>query len=301
MKISKELKIGAAGIMAIAIIIIGLNYLRGINIFKSDNYYYVKFADINGLAKSSPVYADGYKVGIISDISYDYGNAGNVIAEIDIDPNLRIPKGSSAELSSDLLGAVKMRLLLANNPREKMMPGDTLDGEFNTGMLGKAADMVPQLELLLPKLDSIMSSLNTLLANPALPATLQNIEHLTASLNNNSRQLENLMNNDVPKLTGKLNEISDNFSVISGNLKEIDYAATMSRVDSTLNNVKLITEKLSRKDNSVGLLFNDTQLYDNLTETTANAAALLEDLQNHPKRYVHFSLFGKKEKNLGTK
>lgn len=301
MKISKELKIGVAGIIAIAIIVAGLNYLKGINLFKSSSYYYVKFADINGLAKSSPVYADGYKVGIISDISYDYNHAGNVIAEINIDPHLRIPKGSTAELSSDLLGAVKMSLLLANNPREKQMPGDTITGVFNAGMMGKAAEMVPKLELLLPKLDSIMTSLNILLANPALPATLQNIEQLTASLNNNSRQLESFMKTEVPQLTGKLNEISDNFTIISGNLKDIDYAVTMSRVDSTLNNVKMITDKLSKKDNSVGLLLNDPELYNNLTRTTANAASLLQDLQNHPKRYVHFSLFGKKDKALDTK
>lgn len=293
---NKEVKIGLAGIVALFLLIFGLNYLKGVSLFKPSNYFYVQFENINGLAKSSPVFADGFKVGIVSDLKYDYTRPGNVVAEIDVEPQLRIPKGTKAELSSDLLGAVKLTLLLANNPREKYNSGDTIQGEVNAGALGKAAAMIPSVEKLIPKLDSIMASLNAILADPAIPATLHNIESLTASLNNNSRQLERMMREDIPQLTGKLNDIGDNFSVISGNLKQIDYAATMSKVDETLANVQQITAKLEKKDNTVGLLLNDPTLYNNLNQTAANAASLLEDLQNHPKRYVHFSVFGKKNK-----
>ena len=100
----------------------------------------------------------------------------------------------------------------------------------------------------------------------------------------------------IPQLTSKLNTIGDNFVVISGNLKEVDYAATFKKIDETLANVKILTEKLNSKDNTIGLLFNDPTLYNNLNATTENAASLLEDLKEHPKRYVHFSLFGKKDK-----
>ncbi|MBO7553119.1 MAG: MCE family protein [Bacteroidaceae bacterium] len=296
MRITKEIKIGLAGVVALALLVIGINYFKGVNLFQSTASYYIKFTDINGLAKSSPIFADGYRVGVVSDINYDYANAGNVVVRIDVDPSLRIPKGSTAELTSDFLGAVRMSLLLANNPREKQIPGDTINGSVNAGLMGKAANMVPQLEQMLPKLDSILIALNTLLNNPTIPATLQNVESLTASLNANSRQLESLMKNEVPQLTSKLNEIGDNFAVISANLKEIDYATTMNKVDATLANVKSITDKLEQNDNTVGLLLNDPTLYNNLTETTANAANLLEDLQRHPKRYVHFSIFGKKDK-----
>lgn len=296
MRITKEIKIGLAGVVALALLVIGINYFKGVNLFQSTASYYIKFTDINGLSKSSPIFADGYRVGVVSDINYDYANAGNVVVRIDVDPSLRIPKGSTAELTSDFLGAVRMSLLLANNPREKQIPGDTINGSVNAGLMDKAANMVPQLEQMLPKLDSILIALNTLLNNPTIPATLQNVESLTASLNANSRQLESLMKNEVPQLTSKLNEIGDNFAVISANLKEIDYAATMNKVDATLANVKSITDKLEQNDNTVGLLLNDPTLYNNLTETTANAANLLEDLQRHPKRYVHFSIFGKKDK-----
>ena len=293
---NKEVKIGIAGIIALFLLIYGINYLKGVSLLKPSKYFYVQFEDINGLAKSSPVFADGFKVGIVSNLEYDYVHPGNVVVQIDVDPSLRIPKGSTAELQSDLLGAVKLNLLLANNPREKVEYGDTIMGNVNAGALGKAAAMIPTLEKILPKLDSIMASLNTLLADPSIPASLHNIESLTASLNNNSRQLERVMRDDLPQLTGKLNEITDNFSVISNNLKQIDYAATMNKVDETLANVQQITEKLERKDNTLGLLLNDPSLYNNLNQTATNAANLLDDLQKHPKRYVHFSVFGKKDK-----
>ena len=293
---NKEVKIGIAGVIALFLLIYGINYLKGVSLFKSNRVFYVQFEDINGLSKSSPVFADGFKVGIVSDLEYDYAHPGNVVAEIDVEPSLRIPKGSTAELQSDLLGAVKLNLLLANNPRERLNAGDTINGSVNAGALGKAAAMIPTLEKMLPKLDSIMASLNSLLADPAIPATLHNIESLTASLNNNSRQLERMMRDDIPQLTGKLNQISDNFVTVSGKLSEIDYAATMSKVDETLANVQQITARLERKDNTVGLLLNDPSLYNNLSQTAANAASLLEDFQNHPKRYVHFSVFGKKDK-----
>ncbi len=294
--ITKEVRIGIAGIAALCILIYGINYLKGIDLFKPSSYFYVKFQNINGLAKSSPVFADGFRVGIVRDLHYDYEHPENVLVEIEVDPSLRIPKGSSAELVSDMLGGIKMSLLLANNPRERCMPGDTITGSLNDGLMGKAVAMIPQVEQMLPKLDSILASLNTLLSNPALPATLHNVEVLTANMAVTTSHLETLMGEDIPQLTEKLNTVGDNLAQISGDLKQIDYVAAMQRVDSTLANVKTITDRLNSKDNTVGLLLNDPGLYNNLNATTANAASLLEDLRLHPKRYVHFSLFGKKDK-----
>ena len=294
--LTKEIKIGIAGIVALGILIYGINYLKGIHLFKPSSYFYVKFQNVNGLTKSSPVFADGFRVGIVRELYYDYENSGNVIAEIDVEPDLRIPKGSSAELAAEMLGGVRMNLLLANNPRERYEIGDTIPGALNNGMMEKVGNMVPQIESMLPKLDSILASLNTLLANQAIPSTLNNIQDLTANLASTSHKLDNLMSNDLPQLTSKLNTIGDNFIIMSDNLKQIDYATSMQRIDSTLTNIKSLTDKLNSKDNTVGLLFNDPTLYNNLSTTTANAASLLEDLKNHPKRYVHFSLFGKKDK-----
>lgn len=294
--ITKEVRIGIAGIIALCILVYGINYLKGINMFKPSSYFYAKFHNVNGLAKSSPVFADGVRVGIVRDIYYDYNQAENVIVEVELDTELRIPKGSSAELVSELMGGVRMNILLANNPREKYAVGDTIPGKLNNGMMESVAALMPQIEQMLPKLDSIMISLNSILSNQSIPATLHSVEKTAANLEVASGQLKVLMGRDIPQLTGKLNTIGDNFITISGNLKEIDYAATFKEIEQTLANVKMVTEKLNSKDNTVGLLLNDPQLYNNLNATTANAASLLEDLKEHPKRYVHFSLFGKKDK-----
>ena len=294
--ITKEVRIGIAGIAALCILVYGINYLKGINMFKPSSYFYVKFQNVNGLTKSSPVFADGFRVGIVRDLYYDYTQPGKVVAEIDVDPELRIPKGSTAELAAEMLGGVKMNLLLANNPREKYQIGDTIPGVLNNGMMESAAKLIPKVEEMLPKLDSILISLNNILGDKSIPATLHSIEKTTANLAVVSSQVKGLMSNDIPQLTSKLNTIGDNFVVISGNLKEVDYAATFKKIDETLANVKILTEKLNSKDNTIGLLFNDPTLYNNLNATTENAASLLEDLKEHPKRYVHFSLFGKKDK-----
>lgn len=293
----KEVKIGLAGIGALLILFSGINYLKGISMFKPESYYYVDFTDVNGLAQSSPVFANGYKIGIVRDLQYNHQNPGHVIVGIEVDQDLRIPAGSKAELVTEMLGTVKMNMLLKHESTTFLNPGDTIEGTANTGILGKAEkDLLPKVEQMMPKLDSILSSLNQLLADPALKQTLHNAEKLTASLNATSTQLHSLMSKDIPQLTSNVTAITENLKGISENLKGIDYAATFQKVDSTLQNVHLLTEKLGSKDNSIGLLLNDDALYKNLNATSANAASLLKDLQEHPKRYVHFSLFGKKDK-----
>ena len=294
--ITKEVRIGIAGIVALCILVYGINWLKGIHMFQPSSYFFAKFENVNGLTKSSPVFADGVRVGIVRDIYYDYQKPGNVVVEVELDTELRIPKGSTAELVSELMGGVRMNILLANNPHEKCNIGDTISGTLNNGMMAAAAEMLPKVEQMLPKLDSILTSLNAILGDQSIPSTLHSIEKTTANLAVASAQMKELMNKDIPQLTNKLNVIGDNFVAISTNLKDVDYAAAFQKIDQTLANVKALTDKLNSKDNTLGLLFNDPGLYNNLNATTENAASLLKDLQAHPKRYVHFSLFGKKDK-----
>ena len=296
----KEVKIGLIGILAIGMLIFGINYLRGVAMFKSSRSYYVEFNNINGLPVSSPVFANGYKIGLVRDIQYNYEKLGTVTVEVEVEEGMRIPTGSKGELVTEMLGTVKMNLLLNLESQNYLQPGDTLQGFANNGIMGVAETMVPKLELMLPKMDSILNSLNKLMADPALAATLHNAEQVTANLTVTTHELNKLMKNDLPKITGNLNSLTDNLNTISYNLKGIDYAATMRSIDSTLYNVRVLTNKLNSKDNTIGLLFNDPTLYNNLSATTSNAASLLEDLKSHPKRYVHFSLFGRKEKTTET-
>ena len=292
----KEVKIGLIGIIAIAMLFLGINYLKGARMFQPSSYYYAEFTDINGLALSSPVFASGYKIGLVRDIQYNSAKPGHVVVEMEMENDMNVPVGSKAELVTDMLGTVKVNLLLNLENKTYCQPGDTLFGFANNGLMGVAEKIMPKVEVLMPKMDSILHSLNQLLAHPALTATLENAEQLTANLNTTANQLNKLMQKDLPVLTNRMVTIADNFTVISENLKGIDYTETFKKIDSTLYNVRVLTSKLNSKDNTVGLLFNDPTLYNNLSTTSANAASLLEDLKTHPKRYVHFSLFGKKDK-----
>ncbi len=299
MNMRKELKIGIAGIAALAILIFGINYLKGINLLKSEHYYNVDFTNVNGLTKSSPVFSNGFQVGIVKDISYDYSRPGHIVVGIDIDEAFKMPVGSSAELVSDMLGNTKMDLLLNHKATTYLQAGDTILGKVNMGLMGKASEeLVPQVERILPKLDSILTSVNTLLANPALKQTLENTAQLTASLNSTSKQLDHLMKTEVPIMTQNLTALTTDLKKISGNLQQVDYAQTFQRIEETLRNVQLLTNKLNSQEGSLGLLLNDPSLYNNLNSTMENAASLLKDLETHPKRYVHFSIFGKKDKKV---
>lgn len=297
MIMKKEFTIGIAAIAALLILFIGINYLKGINMFKSESYYYVDYTNVNGLALSSPVYTNGFKVGLVRDIQYNFNKPGHIIVGIEMDENIKIPQGSKAELVTEMLGTVKMNLIMNYNEEKIIAPGDTIEGYANNGIMAKAEEeLLPQMEKMMPKLDSILSSLNKILADPALGNTIKNAEKLTASLSQTSNHLEKLMSNDIPALTSNVTMITEDLKVISGNLKGIDYAETFNKIDQTLKNVYALTDKLNNKDNTIGLLLNDPELYNNLNATSANAASLLKDLQEHPKRYVHFSLFGKKDK-----
>ncbi|MGL5273202.1 MAG: MlaD family protein [Phocaeicola sp.] len=293
----KEFKIGLVGIATVAMVVFGINYLKGVQMFQPSNYYYVEYTNVSGLATSSPVFVNGYKIGIVRSVAYNYQKPGHVTVGIEIDREMRIPKGSRGVLETEMLGGVKMNLVFSSEKNLFYAPKDTLEGTIDTGLMGVAQnELLPKFEALLPKFDSVLHSVNVLLSNPALAATLQNAEQITSNLTTTTKQLNNLLQKDIPQITGNLISITNNFQTVSENLKGIDYAATFATIDSTLQNVHLLTEKLNRKDNSVGLLLNDPTLYQNLETTTANAASLLQDLQAHPKRYVHFSLFGKKDK-----
>ena len=298
-KFTKEIKIALVVIAGLIILFFGMNYLKGLDIFSSSNKYFISFKDISGLASSSPIYADGYKVGVVRSINYDYNNAGSIMVEASIDNQLRIPKGSSAEIISDMLGNVKVNLLLANNPRERVEPGGIINGDINAGALGQMKDIVPAVINMLPKLDSIVTSLNILLADPSLANSLHNVEKISNNLIVTTSSLNTMLynlNKDVPTLMCKAGRIMDNTEVLTSNLNKIDVTGTMSRIDDTLDNIHQFTSCLNNNSGSLGLLMNDPCLYNNLNATIKSADSLMIDLKAHPKRYVHFSIFVKKDK-----
>lgn len=299
MKLTKEIKIALVAIVGILIMYFGINFLKGMNLFSTNNAYYMTFDDIQGLGASTPIYADGYKVGIVDALEYDYKENGPIKVKVDIIKDLRIPQGSKAEIVKDLMGNLQVNLLLANNPRERVEPGGIIPGAVNGGMMDKAANLVPVVEKMLPKLDSILTSVNALLADPALAASLHNVETITSNLTVSTRELNTLMaglNKQVPGMIGKANGVLDNTNRLTANLASLDVQGTLNKVNQTLESAHQFTEKLNSNQGSLGLLMNDTKLYDNLTSTMSHADSLVIDLKAHPKRYVHFSVFGRKDK-----
>jgi phospholipid/cholesterol/gamma-HCH transport system substrate-binding protein len=299
MKLTKEIKIALVAIVGILIMYFGINFLKGMNLFSTNNTYFITFDDIQGLGASTPIYADGYKVGTVDGLEYDYKENGPIKVKVDINKDLRIPQGSKAEIVKDLMGNLQVNLLLANNPRERVEPGGIIPGAVNGGMMDKAANLVPVVEKMLPKLDSILTSVNALLADPALAASLHNVETITSNLTVSTRELNTLMaglNKQVPGMVRKANGVLDNTNRLTANLASLDVQGTLNKVNQTLESAHQFTEKLNSNQGSLGLLMNDTKLYDNLTSTMSHADSLVIDLKAHPKRYVHFSVFGRKDK-----
>ena len=298
MSISREVKIGLTGIIALVVLFLIINFLQGSSLFSTQDTYYINFRNAKALAKSSPVYADGYNVGIVSNIHYDYDHPGSgVIVEIAVEHGMRVPAGTVAVLDEAMLGGCTLNLLMGNSPVERFAPGDTLPSEANNGLMSRAAELLPKLEQTMAKVDTLLTTLNTVASDPNIQAILSNANELTANLGQTSRSLNQLLEKDVPAMTTTFNQAGQNVVALTDSLRQLNLAATLAKVNGVVSNVDQMTARLNSKDNNVGLLLNDTTLYGNLNRTTLDAARLLEDLKAHPKRYVHFSVFGRKEKS----
>ena len=289
---TKEITIGVITIFSLLILYIGVNYLKGMNVFKPSNHYYVKMNNVNELQKSNPVYVNGFNVGLVSLIEYNFHNPDNIIVQVSLDKNMRVEKGSHFELKSSLTAGAYLNLILSDPVGSYYEIGDTIPGISDPGMMDKVAnDLLPQFEKLLPRLDSILAGIEALVNHPALSQSLDNVASTTSRLDASSRQLNTLLSRDIPAILGNIHQVSEDFTLISGQLKQLDFNNTLQTVEKTLENIDQMAMKINSKDSSLGLLMNDRSLYDNLNSTAKNASDLLLDFQQNPKRYVHFSVF----------
>ena len=296
---TKEVQIALVAIVGLVVLFFGMNFLKGMSMFSADNTYMAKFRDVTGLSASSPVYCNGVKVGTVETINYDYSRPDNIVAVIGLDSKMQVPRGTEAEIVSDLLGNVRLELRLGNDMSARLAVGDTIYGAQQAGLMGQAAGMVPQIEQMLPKIDSILTSINALLADPTIGNSLHNVENITAGLTATTAELSRLttsLNRQLPSLVSKADGVMANVDTLTNSLNDMDLAGTMAKVDRTLYNVEQMTAALNSKDGTLGLLMRDAELYRNLSSTMAHADSLMIDLKAHPKRYVHFSVFGKKDK-----
>ena len=296
---SKEVQIALVAIVGIVVMFFGLKFLKGMTLFSTADNYYAQFSNVAGLSVSSPIYSNGYRVGVVEDVIYDYSGTSSIVAVLGLDSKMKLPKGTRAEISKDLMGNVELDLILGPSPVDIMEPGDTIRGAVSQGALGKASEMIPQIQQMLPKIDSILANVNMLLSDPALRSSLHNIDQITANLSSTTNELHHLSTNlktQVPGMIEKADNVLDNTNTLTKNLSDLDIAMTMAKVNNTLQNVEQMTAKLNSNDGTIGLLMRDQELYRNAASTMGHVDSLMIDLKQHPKRYVHFSIFGRKDK-----
>lgn len=292
----KEFKIGLVGIVSLVALFFGINFLKGKALFNINNEYYIRFANAKGLAKSSVVYADGFEVGIVSDILYDYKNPGNVLIEISVDPNLVLCHGTDVTLDAGLMGGCTMNITPAPITGKVYHHGDTIPGNNEAGLMSKAGDIMPKVVSIADKLDTLVSSLNRLVNDPHLPAILGNVEQVTEDLTLTTRHLNTIIGRDIPALAQTYNKVGENVLLITENFKTLDLQPALDSVNTTISNVNAIVSQMRSPNGTLGALIYDRNLYNSLNKTVGSMDSLMTDIKARPKRYVHFSVFGRKDK-----
>lgn len=292
----KEITIGICVILALCFLFVGIEYLKGINVFKPANYYEVSYTDVNGLALSAPVTLNGYKVGQVNSIEYEYDNPGHIRVELSLDKALKMPTGSEAIIVTDMLGTATVNLKLAAN-NEYHNVGDQLIGKTDKGLMSNVSDdIMPTVINIIPKVDSLITAINTLVADPALQTSIKRLDGITSNLEMTMTKLNKSVNTlpvimtNVEGTTGNLNKITGNLATVSDDVAQMPLDSTMMNLKVTTDNLRQLTEDLKNPNSSLGLLMNDPALYNNLNSTVSSLDSLFIDIKKNPKRYINIKL-----------
>lgn len=286
---TKNVKIGAAFLVSLAMIYFGINFLKGVNIFKKQNTYISVFDNVFNLNISSPVLVNGFQVGLIRSISMIESDSMNLAVEIILDKSFRVKKGSKLEFSTDFLGTSSVSLLVNPHTSEYLSPGDTIMGTRATGLMDGVAKVIPKTDSIMARLDSVTIALQTLATDSSWINTIESMNKTMKQLEKSSASLTKVMaslESDIPTIGDNLGAITTNFKKVSDDLAELDVNSTFNTLDSTLVNLKHLSASLTSNDNSLGKLTNDTQLHDSLTSTINSATQLLEDIRKNPEKYL---------------
>ncbi len=293
----KELIIGALVILALVILFFGINFLKGINLFKAANFYYAVYTDAAGLTQSAPVTINGYKIGLVREIHYDYTNPGHVVVEFSVDRALKIPEGSTAKISADLLGTASIVLDMNHSAAGFYAVGDTIPGETAKGMMDALSDnLMPAVNAIVPKVDTLLTSLNAVVANPALTTSLNRLDQITLDLQASLTALRGTMANlqpiakDVKSITANVDSITGDLAQVSGQLRNAPVDSMINSLQATVDNLHALTNTLNDPNGTVGKLTADPALYNNLNAAAASLDSLLIDVKKNPKRYISIKL-----------
>lgn len=306
----KKIRVALLCISAIAIFYIGANFLKGINVFHKRTYFYCVMDDAEGVQQNTAVFLGGYKVGMVQTVELLNANPPRICAQILLNENIDIPKDSKLQLtSSGLLGGMQLNLLMGQS-HENFKDNDTIPCFKAPGMLDGIDEMKVQIASVLASVDTIGLELKDVLHKEGggedLIATLDNIEAITENFNQILSQNKGRVGNVMTSLekfgktledaSPQLNEILQNFDAISDTIAKAEIAQTIANANDAIQEVETLMAKVNRGEGSVGALLNDDAVSKKLEDSINSLNELLKDLKAHPKRYVHFSVFGKKDK-----
>ena len=292
-KFKKEAVIGLITIIGGALLYFGFNFLKGINVLNPQNHYYIDLANVRAVEVATPIFIDGFKVGLVRSVEYNFeDNKDMITVQIDLNTQLRLPEGSYAEIEESFLSGASIHIHLNKYTDQYLSPGDYLEGRRKPEMMAELSNnLLPSVVGLLPKIDSLLLALNSVVADPALKASLKNLETTTEQLSRSSVELNKVMSHQVPVILGDAEKMVSNLNLITTNLSKVDFQSTFVNLDHTVENFYAVSSKMNQTDNSLGLLLNDKELYQNLTMTVESANNLLIDLKQNPKRYINIKLF----------
>ncbi len=306
MKLSKEVKTGIFAFVSILLFIFGYNYLKGTDLLSKSKVFYVTYTNVGGLENAAPVTVNGYKIGKVLNI--DFAPSGNALmVKFSVEKDFKFSKNSVVKLASGgFLGGKYLSIIPTESQQPEAKTGDMLKGEIEQGMI---ESMTTGLKPMEQKMNKVMTNIDSLLINlnnVLDTTTQQNLKQTIAGLNQTvksfkttSSNLNAILAENKTKLATtftNLETTSSNFSKLSDSLAQLRIKPMMQDLQVTISKFKGIATQLESGEGSVGKLLKDEKLYDNLEGASKQLEQLLEDMKLHPKRYVHFSLFGKKPK-----
>jgi phospholipid/cholesterol/gamma-HCH transport system substrate-binding protein len=309
-KISNEVKVGAVALLTIVVFVWLFNFLKGKDFLKSTAIYYTIYDKVGGLAESSPVEINGFKVGVVRSLDFVDATSGRLLVVFSVNKNFKLPKNTVAEIVPvSLLGGMKVQFVYGNGPGT-YSEGDTIPGRLAESLVDRIdTEIIPvknKLSSLIVVLDSVISSIDDVM-NPQfrqeLKGTLSHLSNTTASLDKvlgaKEKELAATVDN-INKFTqmlsdnsGKMNKTFTNIVTITDTLAAADISTSVSKLKSSLEKAASLMENLNKGKGSAGQFLTNDTLYTNLTNSLESLNLLLKDMKTNPKRYVHFSIFGK--------
>lgn len=301
MKFSREIKVGILAAICVFLLFFGFNFLKGVNIFSPTNSYHGTYYNLHNLEEQAAVYIRGHRVGQVDKIHYDFTQDSAFVIDISINKDIILPHGTQMALISDgLLGGVAVELQMpdqAADVQASIPHGAFLPTTFVPGLVESLqGELLAHVDEAVQNVDSLIAELQDQVADDHLKSALTNVDRISGNLSNVSADLKRLMNTQVPRIVNNADTAVANLNVVVADIKAADLKATVARVDNAVDGVNGLIADVRSQDGTIGQLIYNKSLYNHIDATVVSADSLIVDLKANPKRYVHFSLFGKKDK-----